>query len=168
VTDVVITHGHADHIGGLWTRGGPATFPNAKVRMTTAEWAALRGSPPPGFVDAVGPQVVTFEPGQPILPGLTALEVRGHTPGHTAVRIRSGGASLLAIGDTAHHHVISLRQPEFTISFDLDPATAEASRRALLTRASADRERIFAPHFPFPGLGAVRREGDGFAWAPAP
>ena len=166
VTDVIITHGHADHIGGL-VRAGALAFPNAKVRMTGAEWAALRASPPPGFVAAVGPQVVTFEPGAEILPGLTAVEVRGHTPGHTAVRIASGRQSLLAIGDTAHHYVVSLRQPEYTISFDADAPTAEASRRALLTQAVAGRERIFAPHFPFPGLGAVRREGDGFAWAPA-
>jgi hypothetical protein len=64
--------------------------------------------------------------------------------------------------------VISLREPEFTISFDADAPTAEASRRALLNGAITRRERIYAPHFPFPGLGVVRREGQGFAWTPAP
>ena len=166
VTDVVITHGHVDHIGGLTSSTGISAFPNAKVRMTAAEWAALQRFPPPGLISAIGPQVVTFEAGTEILPGLSSVEVRGHTPGHTAVRIESSGKSLLAVADTAHHYVVSLRQPEFTISFDVDPDTAEASRRALLTRASVGRNRIFAPHFPFPGLGVVRGEGDGFAWLP--
>lgn len=167
VTDVIITHGHADHIYGLVASGASA-FPNAKVRMTGAEWAALSRRPPPGLVEAIGSQVVTFEPGAQILPGLTAVEVRGHTPGHTAVRVTSDGRSLLAIGDTAHHYVVSLREPEFTITYDTDAAVAEPSRRALLTRASDQGERIFAPHFPFPGLGVVRREGSGFAWVPRP
>ena len=168
VTDIIITHGHFDHIGGLRAPGGGLAFPRAKVRMTAAEWAALRASPPPGFVQAVGPQVETFAPGAVILPGFTAVEVRGHTPGHTAVRVDGGGGSLLAVGDTAHHYVVSLREPEFTISFDADAPTAEASRRALLNAAAGRRERVYAPHFPFPGLGTVRREGDGFAWLPAP
>jgi glyoxylase-like metal-dependent hydrolase (beta-lactamase superfamily II) len=84
------------------------------------------------------------------------------------VEIVSGRQRLLAIGDTAHHYVVSLRQPEFTIGFDGEPDTAEASRRALLGRAADERTRVFAPHFPYPGLGTVRREGDGFVWTPAP
>lgn len=169
VTDVVISHGHGDHVGGLTTASGGAAFPKARVHMTADEWNSVRAKPENAvLVQAIGARVAPFSPGARIAPGVTAVEVRGHTPGHTAVQIESQGQRLLAIGDSAHHYVVSLRQPEYTITFDRDAPTAEASRRALLQRVADQRLKIFAPHFPYPGLGYVRREGDGFAWTPAP
>lgn len=169
VTDIVITHGHGDHVGGLVGADGAAAFPNARVHMTAAEWAAVRPSPrAAAVVAAVGARVVTFAPGATLAPGITAADVRGHTPGHTAVLVESGGQRLIAIGDAAHHYVVSLREPEFTLAYDADAPTAEASRRALLTRAVDERLTVYAPHFPYPGVGTVRREGDGFAWVPRP
>lgn len=168
ITDIVITHGHPDHIGGLVTADGKPAFPNAKVRMTEAEWAWLQSRPWGERVKAVAGQVETFKPGATIAPGITAVEVKGHTPGHTAVLIESNGQRLLDIGDTAHQYVVSLREPEFTIEFDTDAPTSEVSRRALLERAVTEKLQIYAPHFPFPGLGSIRREGDGFAWVPLP
>ena len=139
----------------------------ANVRMTAAEWAHMKAqSSLAAMVRAVEPQVETFQPGARLSPEVTAVEVRGHTPGHSAYLIQSGAQRLLAIGDTAHHYIVSLRKPEFTIQFDADAATAEASRRALLKRAADENLSVFAPHFPYPGLGAVRPQGAGFAWVP--
>lgn len=169
VTDIVISHSHGDHSGGLLDTAGAPAFPNAAVHLGAAEWAAVQARPGgPGRLAAIASQVRPFQPGATLGPGVTAVEVRGHTPGHSAVEIASNGQRLLAIGDSAHHYVVSLRQPEATISFDGDPNTAEPSRRALLQRAADERLRLFAPHFPYPGLGTVRREGDGFVWRPAP
>jgi glyoxylase-like metal-dependent hydrolase (beta-lactamase superfamily II) len=165
VTDVVISHSHGDHVNGLLTATDAPAFPRAKIRMTAAEWAHMKAQPSlAATVRALEPQVETFAPGARLSPEVTAVEIRGHTPGHSGYVIESNGQRLLAIGDTAHHYIVSVREPEFTIQFDADAPTAEASRRALLHRAADQKLSVFAPHFPYPGLGAVRPEGDGFAW----
>ncbi len=53
------------------------------------------------------------------------------------------------------------------MGFDSDKTVGKASRRAELTRLAATHEMIFAPHFPYPGVGTVAAKGDGFVWVPA-
>ena len=68
------------------------------------------------------------------VPGVTAIAVEGHTPGHSAFEIVDGDARLLYIGDAAHHFAVSVQRPQWTIAFDGDAPVAEASREALLAR----------------------------------
>lgn len=168
VTDVLITHPHGDHIGGLLDASGQPAFPKAKVRMSSADWAYLQSQS--GMADltkAIAPQVAAFEPGATVTPSITAVAIKGHTPGHVGYQIVSGKDRLLDIGDMAHSSIISLAKPEWTIAFDSDAAVAKASRRETLTELAKDHETIFAPHFPYPGIGQIATAGDGFAWKPA-
>jgi len=119
------------------------------------------------LVAAITPKVMPFQPGAVILPGVvTAVAVDGHTPGHSAYEIASDGERLLYIGDTAHHHVVSVQRPEWTIQFDGNAPLAQTSRRALLQRAADENLRLYAVHFPYPGLGRVHVRDDSFVWVP--
>jgi len=166
ITDVVISHSHADHLSGLLA-GGRLAFPNARIHMLADEWAFLQGQADQApLVAAIRGRVNPVIPGATIAPGIRSVRVEGHTPGHTAYEVSSGSQRLLAVGDTVHHYVLSVCKPEWTVQFDRDADTAERSRRALLAGAARDGRTLFVPHFPAPGLGTVRVEGDGFAWVP--
>jgi glyoxylase-like metal-dependent hydrolase (beta-lactamase superfamily II) len=167
VTDVLITHSHFDHVGGLVTADGKPAFPKAVVRMAKAEWAFMQArAEAKAVVEAIAPQVQTFEPGAEIAPGITSVAIVGHTPGHTGYQIVSGKARLFDIGDTAHSSIVSLAQPAWTIEFDSDSKLGREAREATLARLAKTHETIFAPHFPFPGVGRVEAKGAGYVWRP--
>ena len=168
VTDVFISHLHADHVGGLLTSGGTLAFPDATVHLSAPEWAAMQADPnAAALVAAIRPKVAAFEPGAELVPGMvTAVVDDGHTPGHSAYLITSGDERLLYIGDTAHHFVVSVQRPEWTIAYDTDASLAERHRRELLQRAADENTRVYAVHFPFPGLGRFEARDGNFVWVP--
>jgi glyoxylase-like metal-dependent hydrolase (beta-lactamase superfamily II) len=178
VTDVFISHSHGDHVGGLLNASGALAFPNATIHMSAPEWAYLQGMSAEQaqgagvgqhakLIAAMTPKVSAFEPGADLIPdAVKAVDIKGHTPGHSGYMIRSKNKSVFYIGDTVHHFVVSTHKPEWPCGFDADPATAEASRKAVLGAAAAKGQLIYSFHFPFPGLGKVKSKDAGFVWAP--
>ena len=176
VTDIFISHVHGDHVGGLVDANGALNFPNAKIHIAKAEWKFLEGlgaekaknigvSNYDALVAAMKPKVDAFAPGSELVKGtVKAVDIKGHTPGHSGYLITQGPDSLLYVGDSMHHSIVSVQKADWPMNFDGDQATGAKSRTALIADSAAKGQRIYAVHFPFPGVGKFEKQGEGFVW----
>ncbi len=175
---VVITHGHPDHIGGLWEADVPA-FPNAQYVFGEVEFDYWkRGEAIPNrrknnraqFMRVAVPlaEKATFiKPGQDVVPGIQAVNAFGHSPGMLAYRFESGNSQLLLWADLTNHYVMSLMKPDWHVLFDHDKGQAVATRKRILAQVADDQMPSIGYHMPFPAVGFVERSGDSFRWVPA-
>src|SRR5690606_22455908 len=106
-------------------------------------------------------QLRTIRDGE-VFPGVTAIPIPGHTPGHTAYLIADGDESVLVWGDTVHVPEIQVRNPDVTLDFDSDPDASAAMRRRIFDMATTDRMLIAGMHVHFPGFSYVVRRGSGY------
>jgi glyoxylase-like metal-dependent hydrolase (beta-lactamase superfamily II) len=179
ITTVIITHFHGDHIDGLLTADDAPAFPNARIVTARAEYMGWIGGRRHATVDDArsnhvthvlgpyGPRLALIEYDTEIVPGVWALDARGHTPGHMALLFDIDGAQLLHIVDSAHA-LGQLATPGVSPKFDMIPAQATTTRRAIFARAADEHLRVLAYHLPFPGLGRITRAATGFNWEPEP
>lgn len=159
---VCITHFHFDHVGGLMRDGKPA-FVKARLYVPRLE-KELNGKGAEGFLAAYADRLEVFEHGDEVLPGVGAVDASGHTPGHTGFLLTSGHDRLFIIADLIHFPGIQLPLPDVAVTYDSDPTAAVAARRRLFDRAVRESLPVAAMHMPFPGVGMLRQDGDGYAF----
>jgi glyoxylase-like metal-dependent hydrolase (beta-lactamase superfamily II) len=183
IDEVYITHMHADHVGGL-VAGGKLVFPNAIVRadvhdadfwLSQAKMDAASKDDKDSFQKAmasINPYIAegkfkTFDGDTDLVPGVKARASRGHTPGHTTYIVESKGQKLALWGDLMHVAAVQLPDPSVTIKFDSDSKAAAVQRKRAFADAATHGYWVAAAHLPFPGVGHLRAEGQGYAWLPA-
>jgi glyoxylase-like metal-dependent hydrolase (beta-lactamase superfamily II) len=183
VTDVVLTHMHFDHVGGLLVDGVKERLrPDLKVHVSAVEakfWEEpdfSRTAMPPAlaevarsaskrFLKEYHSHLRTFDLEHQVAPGVVVRRTGGHTPGHSVVRVTSGSDRLMFAGDALFP--VSFDHPEWHNGFEHDPEEATRVRLRLMRELAETGAWLVSTHMPFPSVGHVAAAGDLFRWVPA-
>jgi glyoxylase-like metal-dependent hydrolase (beta-lactamase superfamily II) len=172
---VVLTHGHPDHIGGL-VEGGQPVYPNARYVFGAAEYEfwqkgenvrEARKFNRELFVKICTPlsnRSTYIKPGDEVVPGITAVDAFGHSPGLLAFTVESDGKKLMITADTLTQYVMAVQKPEWYFDMDDLKDQAVATRKRILDMLASERIPFVSFHMPFPGIGYIERTQGGYRW----
>ncbi|KVL11239.1 MBL fold metallo-hydrolase [Burkholderia cepacia] len=182
ITDIVITHMHMDHVGGLNVDGVKARLrPDVRIHVSASEvefWknpdfskTVMPETVPPAlrkaaakFVELYRENIVQFDRAVEVAPGVSARVTGGHTPGHCVVDVTSNGEKLTFVGDAIFE--VNFDNPDWQNGFEHDPEGAVDVRLALFNEAAETGALLAAAHVAFPSIGHIARNGDSFRFVP--
>jgi glyoxylase-like metal-dependent hydrolase (beta-lactamase superfamily II) len=180
---VVLSHLHPDHTNGLRAADGSMAFPNAEIMVPAKEWEfwmsdenaakAQSNEMMKGYFanakkvyTGIESKVTKYDWGKEVGPGITAIAAVGHTPGHTTFAIASGGSTVLIQSDITNIPELFLRNPDWHVAYDTDPAVAQETRHKFYDMAAAEKATVVGFHFAFPSIGHVEKNGNGYRLVP--
>ena len=182
IDTIILSHYHGDHINGIRNKAGQLVFPKAKIMVPAPEHAfwmddARMEAAPPAMKGAFqnvrrvlgglpAEQLVRFEPGAEVAPGITSVAAFGHTPGHTLFTVKSEGQSFAYVADLTNVPSLFARSPDWSVTFDMDKDMARATRRKIFDMIVKDKMMAGGFHVPFPAFGSIEQAGSGYAFKP--
>ncbi|MFC7461731.1 MBL fold metallo-hydrolase [Hydrogenophaga defluvii] len=182
IDHVIISHYHGDHINGLRKKDGSAMFPKAKLHVPAPEhafWfddAKMNAAPPAAkgaFENArrvmgsfAADQIVRFEPGAELAPGIRAEAAFGHTPGMCVFRVSSQDQHFVYVADVTNIPSLFARSPDWAVAFDMDAEMARQTRRRVFDMLVKDKTTMGGFHFPAPAMGTLEAAGSGYQFKP--
>ncbi|PUV24473.1 MBL fold metallo-hydrolase [Sphingobacterium athyrii] len=185
ISDVLITHAHRDHIGGILTENDNLVFPNARFYISRTElefWFAQEPNFPnsrrPEFghgsvslvkkiLGAITHRLEIFDAGDELLSCIKTQAAPGHTPGHIIFTVYSGKLSITHLVDLVHSPVL-ISNPVWGTQWDADFSLGINTRKNILEQCHKQKSVVCASHLPWPGIGFIDRSHDQWQWTPKP
>jgi glyoxylase-like metal-dependent hydrolase (beta-lactamase superfamily II) len=181
IDHILLTHFHRDHSNGLIDEAGGAVFPRAELivreeeacfyldrAVTAADSERVRRGAQEARRNAAPYRERMRRVGDgEALPGISAVLLPGHTPGHTGWLLASGGARVLIWGDIIHIAAIQVPRPDAGLVFDVDAGMARATRARTFDWVAQERLRVAGAHLDFPGFGTLARDGSAYRYQAA-
>ena len=166
VTDVVLTHLHFDHAGGIVT-DGRLTFPNARHWLqrrnlenarnpNDREKASYLKQTWQVLVDSGRLELLDGE--REFLPEIHPILSDGHTDGMQLIRVGAGPGAVVYCADLIP--LLSHVRVPYTMGYDIHPGLLIEEKRRLLDEAEREGWLIFFEHDPKTAACRLAREKD--------
>ena len=177
---VILSHLHADHYIGLADENHRLIYPNAKIYVWEAEWQHWTTPETLTPIDKEFPEqreairdyllplqahVELVKQEGELFPGIRLIYAPGHTAHNIVIAIESAGECLVHIGDV-YQHPLFITYPRWPSMGTYNPDQLVETRQNLAKLAAERNYLVQACHFPFPGLGHIRPDGDTWQWEP--
>jgi glyoxylase-like metal-dependent hydrolase (beta-lactamase superfamily II) len=164
---VFLTHLHIDHVGWNADEDGAVFFPRARYLVHADGLAFARTQDERPHVQrcivSLGDRFEPIADGDEVAPGVTAVSLPGHFPGHLGLRASSEGEELLLMGDAAVNPAL-LDHPEWRYVSDGDHEQCVETRRRVVDELVDADTLVACGHYPGGGIGRIVRRDGAVVW----